>query len=237
MSTFKNFAIAGVGNIGAVIAEELLSLKASGKVKEVVLLTRSSTKNESIDKLVSQGARVAAVDYSSQNALESVLTGIDVVISTVSINALDFQASLAQAARLQALLGFDLANGKASYGADGNALITFTSRHDIARFLAHIVTTLPAEKLYWSTFRIEGDRISFNEILRQYQEKTDKKVDVTLRSTEELEAALKVNAYDIFSALHLAWARGEGIVGKPEEVSNGMWPEWNPKKVIELITP
>ena len=38
---FSTFAIAGVGNIGSFITEELLKQKDAGKATEVVVLTRS----------------------------------------------------------------------------------------------------------------------------------------------------------------------------------------------------
>ena len=43
MSIYKKFAIAGVGNVGKFIAEELVSQLAAGRADEVVLLTREVT--------------------------------------------------------------------------------------------------------------------------------------------------------------------------------------------------
>jgi hypothetical protein len=40
MSDFKNFAIAGAGEIGSFIVRQFLQDKATGKVNEVVVLTR-----------------------------------------------------------------------------------------------------------------------------------------------------------------------------------------------------
>lgn len=40
---YKNFAIAGVGNVGKFIAEELVNQFVAGRVDEVVLLTREVT--------------------------------------------------------------------------------------------------------------------------------------------------------------------------------------------------
>jgi hypothetical protein len=39
MSTYKNFAIAGVGNVGMFIAQELLKQKTAGKANEITILT------------------------------------------------------------------------------------------------------------------------------------------------------------------------------------------------------
>lgn len=59
-------------------------------------------------------------------------------------------------------IGWDLAAGKVTIGGEGKAPISFTTRTDIARFVGHVLTKLPAERLANSVFRIEGDRaVSF----------------------------------------------------------------------------
>ena len=44
-------------------------------------------------------------------------------------------------------------------GGEGKAPISFTTRTDIAHFVGHVLTALPAERLANIIFRIEGDRI------------------------------------------------------------------------------
>ncbi|TFY66336.1 hypothetical protein EVG20_g4762 [Dentipellis fragilis] len=292
MTPFKSFAIAGIGSVGAPIAEELLKQKAAGNAREVVLLTRSCTQssnNKTLERLASHGARVAEVDYTSEQSIISVLHGVTVVISTVSHMQLDIQPILATAAKkagvrlfvpseygdptdiaetgvlkikrdfhtklreldLPYLLTFtgpltdfilvpyfhiDFEKGTATVGGDGNAVNSFTYIPDLARFIAYVLTHLTPEQLYWKTLRIEGDRISFNEIFKQYTAKTGKKITVSYQTLPELEAALKANPYDVASFLSSEWAQGRGLVGKPEELSNGLYPAWNPKKVIDVIT-
>ncbi|KAA1474003.1 NAD-P-binding protein [Dentipellis sp. KUC8613] len=290
MSTFTSFAIAGVGSIGAYIAEELLKLKASGKVKEVILLTRAGSTNANTDKLVEKGAKLATIDYSSQDSLTAALSGVDVVISTLSIPALAAQDAVAVAAkaagvrlfvpsefggrsdeiteglllpkkrfhaRLQeiglpyvlvytggfsdlifnSLLKLDLKSGKVSTGGDGSSPVSYTSRPDIGRFLAYVLTTLPPDQLNNKILRIEGERLSFSEVFKQYEAKTGTKLDITYLPIADLEAAIKANPADFVSLLQLGWAQGGGLVGKKEDLSNGLYPEWNPKKVIEVIAP
>lgn len=55
-------------------------------------------------------------------------------------------------------LGLDIKNGSVKISGDGNVPISFTAREDIARYMAHVLTSLPAETLEWRIFRIEGDR-------------------------------------------------------------------------------
>jgi hypothetical protein len=40
---------------------------------------------------------------------------------------------------------------------------------------------------------------------------------------------------DAFSALFLGWDTGEGVVGKPDQLSNKLFPEWNPQKALDVI--
>ena len=52
---------------------------------------------------------------------------------------------------------FDIPNGKATINGVGDAPISWTTRKDIGSFVAHVLTTLPKEKLVWRSFRIQGD--------------------------------------------------------------------------------
>ena len=40
----------------------------------------------------------------------------------------------------------------------GDTPISFTGSVDVARYIVHILTTLPKEKLEWKVFRMEGER-------------------------------------------------------------------------------
>jgi uncharacterized protein YbjT (DUF2867 family) len=51
MSGYTNFAIAGAGNIGSYIVQQLLKDKASGIIKEVVVLSRQ-VKYPSNDQII-----------------------------------------------------------------------------------------------------------------------------------------------------------------------------------------
>lgn len=55
-------------------------------------------------------------------------------------------------------LGWDLENGQVTIGGEGNTPISFTSRADLSRFIVHVLTAVPAERLANGTFRVEGER-------------------------------------------------------------------------------
>jgi len=287
MSGYKNFVVAGAGNIGRFVVEELLELKSSGAVSSVTVLTRSGGYAD----LVEKGAKVIAADYSPSSSalLVSALQGTDVVISALGDGAIDAQqTSLADAAKQAGValfvpsefgnptegvtegilgvknqlhrhlekiglpyalfytgpftdfvfipfFGWDFPNGKVHIRGEGNAPISFTHRRDIGRFVAYVLTQLKRDQLQWKTFAIEGDRKSSNEIWELYQAKTGKTLQVTHQPRSELQAALQKNPQDFVAYISLEWDEGRGIAGKPEELSNKLFPSFNPRSVIDTI--
>lgn len=55
-------------------------------------------------------------------------------------------------------MGFDFVKGELKIPGSGTAAITWTHRIDIGRYVVHVLTTLPKEKIEWRTFRMEGER-------------------------------------------------------------------------------
>ncbi|TFY63186.1 hypothetical protein EVG20_g6424 [Dentipellis fragilis] len=255
MSHFTTFAIAGLGNVGTFIAEELLKQKGAGKAKRVVILTRSLGDEDKYEPYKRKGAESLAiaakemtvklfVPYEFGSPTESLSSGpLSPKCKTrEQLEALDLPYALifngAFTDRIfSARLGIDPVGGKATLGGDGSALVSFTTRSDVARYVAWILTELPSEKLVWKKFQIEGERASFNEIIERYTAKPGKKVDATYRSTAELEEAIRENPGDMKSVLLLMFARGNGAVGKKEEVANAEFPGWNPKTAIDVLSP
>ncbi|KAF9779857.1 NAD-P-binding protein [Thelephora terrestris] len=125
--------------------------------------------------------------------------------------------------------GFDFANGKVTVPGLGDTPISFTGRPDIARYVGFVFTNLPAEKLEWKVFHVEGERTSFNAVLKSYQEKAGKALSINYIPPSELEKRT-----DFVSTISLRWERGEGVVGEP--LDNDIYPGWNPKKVLEYIS-
>ncbi len=116
MSGYTKFAVVGAGRIGNYIVQELLKGKAAGTVKEVAVLTRQVKHpfNDQVahdilstplavdtkdSKTIEGDAKVIQVDYSNEESIKNALTGVDVVISTIAIPALDVQRKIAAAAK------------------------------------------------------------------------------------------------------------------------------------------
>jgi len=132
-------------------------------------------------------------------------------------------------------IGLDLNSSNVTVGLDGNALNSFTSQPDVGRFVAYVLTNLPRSKLEWRTFRIEAERKSFNQIFKEHEERTGKKLNVTYRSESELQAALEENGFDRVATLQLDWGLGGGLVGTLDQLSVSEYPDWNPKTIADVL--
>ncbi|KAI0250536.1 NAD-P-binding protein [Lactifluus subvellereus] len=94
MSGYKNFAIVGAGTLGGFMVRQFLKEKAAGTVNEVVVLTRQGSKTT-----IEGDAKVVPVDYSSKESIRNALTGVDVIICTISGEALSLQGKIAEAGK------------------------------------------------------------------------------------------------------------------------------------------
>ncbi|KAI0259733.1 NAD-P-binding protein [Gloeopeniophorella convolvens] len=125
----------------------------------------------------------------------------------------------------------DLASGKVTIGGDGNSLVSFTSRTDVARYVAYALTRLPIERLQNRAFSIAGDSTSFSEIFKQYEAKTARKLEITHIPVSELNEKLAENPQDIVSFLRKFWA----VYGPLERLDNNLYPGWNPSSVANNL--
>ncbi|KAI0294070.1 NAD-P-binding protein [Multifurca ochricompacta] len=128
--------------------------------------------------------------------------------------------------------GLDVTSGKVSIGGKGDRQNPYTSRVDIARYVSYILTRLPAEQLNNRSFTMVGDRKSFNEIFKEYEAKTGKKLEVTYIPVSELDARLATNPRDIYAFLHKFWSSGPD---PKKENDNHLYPDWNPSPLIDHL--
>jgi ABC-type glycerol-3-phosphate transport system substrate-binding protein len=71
---------------------------------------------------------------------------------------------------------------------------------------------------------------SFNEIFKEYEAKTGKKVEVTYIPISELDARMASNPQDVAAYLQKVWATPYHT-----ETDNHLYPDWNPSSVIDNI--
>lgn len=149
-----------------------------------------------------------------------------------------------------------LRTGSVIIPGDGRALISFTSRGDVARFVAHVLTTLPPSKLINREFRVEGERTvrntcphllnvglsffryfvqSLQSIVNGYQERMGNSLAVNYLPVYALREAVEKNVGDVLSHIRLAWALGKGVVGERDELDNYEYSDWNPATALDVI--
>jgi hypothetical protein len=63
--------------------------------------------------------------------------------------------------------------------------------------------------------------------------KTGKDLQVTYTPLSVLEEKYIKDPDDFMNYLRLMWEQGFGTVG--EVLDNDKWPEWNPKKVLDIL--
>jgi hypothetical protein len=73
---------------------------------------------------------------------------------------------------------------------------------------------------------------SFNEIVKEYEAKTGKKVDVTCVPISELDARIASNPQDLVAFLLKIWATA---YSRRAVTDNHLYPAWNPSSVIDNI--
>ncbi|EJU02021.1 NADP-binding protein [Dacryopinax primogenitus] len=132
-------------------------------------------------------------------------------------------------------LGFDFPNARVHLAGSGNNLVSFTSRVDIARYVIYVLISLPPSALENAVLRIEGERATHVDALQQYETATGKKLDITCESVDSLRATLLKNPMNFRAALFLSFEAGNGLVGKPEELTNDLYPDWNPQSILDVL--
>ena len=77
---------------------------------------------------------------------------------------------------------------------------------------------------------------SFNALAADYEKATGKKLEITHVPRAQYEAAVAKDEGDAISALLLGWDTGKGVVAPTQDgLANSLWPEWKPKKAVEVL--
>jgi nucleoside-diphosphate-sugar epimerase len=133
---------------------------------------------------------------------------------------------------------FDLKAGLARQWGDGQGRMNFTTYEDTARFTAEAAvddTPLPRK------FNIAGDTLSFGELVRVYEENTNKKLRVEVAgSIAELDAEIArrraAEPNNIYAYLPLMYVRGMvSGQGQLDALQNPRYPDIKPTTVAEYI--
>ncbi|KAL4094388.1 hypothetical protein PRIC1_010049 [Phytophthora ramorum] len=175
-TTFKRFAIVGGGNIGGIVARELLK-----KNLAVTILTRDDTK-ASLQEFKKNGATLAKVDYENRESLKNALMGVEAVVSAVGPMSMSTQIEVVYAAKeagvelfapSESLLkkvdlpytifyagifyefapiafGHKYSEGKMDVVGDGKTQFSLTAANDVGELVAQVVSTVSKRDLKWA---------------------------------------------------------------------------------------
>jgi len=115
----------------------------------------------------------------------------------------------------------------------GDKPFSLTTRTDIGRFTAYAILNEPLSRLQNWILRIEGDRLTYNDIRAIAEEQFGKdKLEVVQVDKDLTEIKKKLEeegelGANIFDFLRYRFASGQGTVGDP--IDNGLYPDWNPR--------
>lgn len=132
-------------------------------------------------------------------------------------------------------MGYNYRAGRITVVGTGEKPFSLTSRPDIGRFVAHVLTTASPSDLEWAELPIEGDRKSPLEIKAIAEKKLGKKMRI--RHVDYDQNAAEVE-YDVVARLHQMVEDGNALTGPKADVDatiNKFYPNWNPSSVEEFI--
>lgn len=133
-------------------------------------------------------------------------------------------------------LGFDYAAGKIRIVGSGDVAFSATSRYDIARFVAHALTTAEPSDLAWAKIPIEGDRKTHHEIAAIAERKLGKHIELEYVDVEETRKKFHTEPASFFTTVI---ADGNAVAGSAEDVKAAIskfFPDWNPTPLEDFIT-
>ncbi|EPQ51668.1 NAD P-binding protein [Gloeophyllum trabeum ATCC 11539] len=142
-----------------------------------------------------------------------------------------------------AYFGWDVPGGRVAIAGEGNTPISYTTRRDVARFVAHALTTPSPEQLYWKSLCIQGDRKTLNEVAQGYMAKSGRHLEITYTPISQQEQILQDNppfsvpAIIAYLKHSSSWEIGGADLQSksPEGLSNDLWPEWNPTSAVDAL--
>lgn len=130
---------------------------------------------------------------------------------------------------------YDFANGKMRVVGTGDVAQSTTSMVDVARFVAHTLTTAEPSDLAWAKIPIEGDRVTHHEIAAIVARKFGKPITIEYVDLEETRKRYTTDPFAFFAVLI---ADGRTVSGPKEDVQAAIskfFPDWNPKKLEEVL--
>jgi hypothetical protein len=130
-------------------------------------------------------------------------------------------------------LGFDIQKKTIYFVGEGNTPISFTSRPDVAHFVAYTVSKLPLNRLANATLVVKADQKTVMELVELFGDVFGGTFTPVSRSVEEAEKNAASGAQAaIVDILHLCAAKGLLDVGSSD---NDLVPDFKPLNVHDSL--
>ncbi|KAG7387230.1 hypothetical protein PHYBOEH_008332 [Phytophthora boehmeriae] len=132
-------------------------------------------------------------------------------------------------------LGHNYAEGYITVVGKGETAFSITSRTDVGRFVAHVLSTAPKSALEGAKIPFEAERLSPLQIRDLVEKKLNKKIEV--RHVDFEENKKKFNT-DFTAFLTTLFEEGRGVAGTEQEVKESVekfFPDWNPAKFESFV--
>ncbi|GMF14031.1 unnamed protein product [Phytophthora lilii] len=117
----------------------------------------------------------------------------------------------------------------------GDTAFSIAGRHDVGRFVAHVLSTAPKSALDVARIPFEAERLSPLQIHALAEKKLNKKIEVRFIDLEETK---KKADTDFVALVTTMFEEGRGVVGTEQEVQEAVakfFPDWNPAKYESFI--
>ncbi|KAH7099983.1 NAD(P)-binding protein, partial [Auriculariales sp. MPI-PUGE-AT-0066] len=129
--------------------------------------------------------------------------------------------------------GFDVANKTLTIVGKGNTPISFTSRPDVAHFIAYTLTHLPEDKLQNATLGVEGDRRTLVSLKQTFEEVFGGEFKLVHRDTDEVAKLVQEKREAVF--LDYILLSGELGEVQIDNAQNSLVPGWQPLTVAAAL--
>ncbi|KAE9097377.1 hypothetical protein PF010_g15984 [Phytophthora fragariae] len=132
-------------------------------------------------------------------------------------------------------LGYHYDEGYMTVVGKGETAFSITSRTDVGRFVAHVLSTAPKSALEGAKLAFEAERLSPLQIRDLAETKLNKKIE--LRYVDLGENKKNFNT-DFMAFLTTIFEEGRGVAGTEQEVADTaakFFPDWNPAKYESFI--
>ncbi|KZV93925.1 NAD(P)-binding protein [Exidia glandulosa HHB12029] len=118
----------------------------------------------------------------------------------------------------------------------GNVKVSFTTRPDIARYVAHVLTHSTPSALSNTIIGIEAEKLTWRELAKIYEKKYNAPFEVKLRDVEQVQKELPAKGHAGFvDYIQLIVERGLADVEKYKKPELYAYEEWKPMSVEAAV--